>query len=103
MLAAELIHRCWKNLEAVELATLDWVDWFTIADCRGRLGNIPPAEAEAAYYRKGRPTLKHAAGLGLTGVLCASASMLWVSLIIRALVMGGATSAAVGNKLARWY
>ena len=49
---AELIHRrSWKNLEAVELATLDWVDWFNHTRLLGPIGNIPPAEAEANYYQ----------------------------------------------------
>jgi Transposase and inactivated derivatives len=50
---AEVIHRrSWKNLHAVELATLDWVDWFNHRRLLGPLGDIPPAEAEAAYYRQ---------------------------------------------------
>lgn len=49
---AEVIHRqSWKNLEAVELATLTWVDWFNHRRLLGPIGNIPPAEAEANYYR----------------------------------------------------
>ncbi|WP_020649445.1 integrase core domain-containing protein, partial [Solimonas variicoloris] len=50
---AEVIHRrSWRNLEAVELATLDWVDWFNHKRLLGPIGNIPPAEAEEAYYRQ---------------------------------------------------
>jgi putative transposase len=50
---AEVIHRrSWRNLEAVELATLDWVDWFNHRRLLGPIGNIPPAEAEAQYYRQ---------------------------------------------------
>jgi putative transposase len=50
---AEVIHRrSWKNLQAVELATLDWVDWFNHKRLLGSIGNIPPAEAEAAYYQE---------------------------------------------------
>ncbi len=50
---AELIHRrSWKNREAVELATLAWVDWFNHKRLLGPIGNIPPAEAETAYYRQ---------------------------------------------------
>ena len=40
----------WRNLEAVEMATLDWVDWFNNRRLLGPIGNIPPAEAEANYY-----------------------------------------------------
>ena len=50
---AEVIHRqSWRNREAVEMATLDWVHWFNHQRLLGPIGNIPPAEAEAAYYRQ---------------------------------------------------
>jgi len=50
---AELIHRrCWKTLQAVELATLDWVDWFNHKRLLGPIGNMPPAEVEEAQYRQ---------------------------------------------------
>ena len=49
---AEVIHRCgpWKSMDAVEYATLDWVDWFNNKRLLGPIGNIPPTEAEANYY-----------------------------------------------------
>ena len=49
---AEVIHRrsSWKRREDVEWATLQWVDWFNNRRLMEPLGNIPPAEAEAAYY-----------------------------------------------------
>ena len=40
----------WRSLEAVEFATLEWVDWFNHRRLLEPIGNIPPAEAEAAYY-----------------------------------------------------
>ena len=51
---AELIHRRapWKTIEAVELATLEWVSWFNDHRLMAPLGYIPPAEAEANYYRQ---------------------------------------------------
>lgn len=50
---AEVIHRrSWPNREAVELATLDWVDWFNNKRLLEPNGNVPPAEAEAMYYRR---------------------------------------------------
>ena len=50
---AEVIHRqSWKSREAVELATLTWVDWYNNRRLLSSIGNIPPAEAEAAYYRQ---------------------------------------------------
>ena len=50
---AEVIHRLgpWKSLESVELATLEWVSWFNHQRLLGSIGHIPPAEAEANYYR----------------------------------------------------
>jgi transposase InsO family protein len=38
--------------EAVELATLTWVDWFNHRRLLEPIGNIPPTEAEANYYRQ---------------------------------------------------
>lgn len=48
----ELIERRgpWRSFEAVELATLAWVDWFNTRRLLGSIGHIPPAEAEARYY-----------------------------------------------------
>jgi len=40
----------WRSLEAVEFATLEWVDWFNNHRLLEPIGNIPPAEAEARYY-----------------------------------------------------
>ena len=49
---AEVIHRRgpWRSFEAVEFATLEWVDWFNTRRLLEPIGNIPPAEAEARYY-----------------------------------------------------
>ena len=54
---AELIHRRapWKTREAVELATLEWVSWFNNHRLLEPIGYIPPAEAEANYWRQQRP------------------------------------------------
>ena len=51
---AELIHRRapWKTMAAVELATLEWVAWFNHHRLLEPIGYIPPAEAEANYYRQ---------------------------------------------------
>lgn len=46
----------WRNLDDVEYATLEWVDWFNRRRLFGRLGNIPPAEAEQDFYRLNPPT-----------------------------------------------
>jgi putative transposase len=50
---AEVIH-CrgpWKTIEAVEIATLEWVSWFNHHRLLEPIGYIPPAEAEERYYR----------------------------------------------------
>ena len=49
---AEMIHRRgqWRSGEAVEFATLAWVDWFNNRRLLGPIGYVPPAEAEASYY-----------------------------------------------------
>ncbi|PRX24016.1 hypothetical protein B0G75_12459 [Paraburkholderia sp. BL18I3N2] len=51
---ADVIHRLgpWRNLQAVEIATLECADWFNNRRLFGPIGNIPPAEAEAAYDSK---------------------------------------------------
>lgn len=48
---AEVIRRRgpWKSFEAVEYATLEWVDWFNERRLLEPIGNIPPAEAEQRY------------------------------------------------------
>jgi putative transposase len=48
----EVIRRCgpWRSVEAVELATLTWVDWFNHRRLLEPIGNVPPAEAEARYH-----------------------------------------------------
>jgi transposase InsO family protein len=49
---AEVIHRRgpWRSFEAVEFATLEWVDWFNNRRLLEPIGYIPPAEAEERYY-----------------------------------------------------
>ena len=42
----------WKRLEDVEFATLTWVDWFNNRRLLEPIGDIPPAELEAEYYRR---------------------------------------------------
>ena len=48
----EVIHRRgpWRHLEAVEYATLEWVDWFNHRRLLEPIGNMPPAELESSYY-----------------------------------------------------
>jgi putative transposase len=48
----ELIRRRgpWRNVDEVELATLEWVHWFNTQRLHGALGDTPPEEFEAAFY-----------------------------------------------------
>ncbi len=49
---AEVIHRRgpWRSFEAVEFATLEWVDWFNNRRLLEPIGNVPPAEAAARFH-----------------------------------------------------
>jgi transposase InsO family protein len=49
----EVIHHRgpWRHVDAVEYATLEWVDWFNHRRLLEPIGNVPPAELEAAYYQ----------------------------------------------------
>jgi transposase InsO family protein len=40
----------WRNMDEVEYATLEWVDWFNNRRLLEPIGDIPPAEFEQAYY-----------------------------------------------------
>ena len=43
-------HGPWRNIDAVEFATLEWVDWFNNRRLLEPIGYIPPVEFEAMYY-----------------------------------------------------
>jgi putative transposase len=49
---AELVYRRgpWRGCEDLELATLEWVDWFNNRRLFAALGYVPPAEYEASWY-----------------------------------------------------
>ncbi|MBK3399973.1 IS3 family transposase, partial [Methylobacterium sp. IF7SW-B2] len=40
----------WRSFEAVEYATLEWVDWYNHRRLLAPIGNVPPAEADARYH-----------------------------------------------------
>ena len=50
----EIIRRRgpWRNIDAVEYATLESVDWFNHRRLLKPIGDVPPAELEQAYYRQ---------------------------------------------------
>jgi transposase InsO family protein len=49
----EVIHARgpWRTLDAVEYATLEWVDWFNNRRLLESIGHVPPAEYEREYHR----------------------------------------------------
>ena len=54
---AELVHRRgpWRGRDDLELATLQWVDWFNQRRLFGPIGYVPPAEYEATCYPRPIP------------------------------------------------
>jgi putative transposase len=57
----------WRHLEAVEFATLTWVDWFNTRRLLEPIGYMPPAEYEARYYEEKQPstTIEHGVAAGI--------------------------------------
>ena len=47
----------WRTVEDVELATLGWVHWWNTSRLHSAIGNVPPAEFEAAHYAQQQLTL----------------------------------------------
>jgi putative transposase len=50
----------WRGLDDIEIATLEWVDWWNHRRLLEPIGRILPAEAEAAYYSRGEPVAEAA-------------------------------------------
>jgi transposase InsO family protein len=50
----------WRNLEEVEFAVLEWVDWFNNRRLLSSIGDVPPAEFEAMYYAAKKSPAKEA-------------------------------------------
>jgi putative transposase len=50
---SEVIHRRgpWRNLDQVEYAVLEWVDWFNNRRLLEPLDYVPPIEYETAFYK----------------------------------------------------
>ena len=42
----------WRGFDAVEMATLEWVDWWNHRRLLESIGHVPPAEYEMAYYQQ---------------------------------------------------
>jgi putative transposase len=43
-------HGPWRTVEQVELAVLEWIDWYNARRLHGALGDIPPMEFEQTFY-----------------------------------------------------
>ena len=65
----EVINRRgpWRTLEVVELATLEWVDWFNHRRLLNPIGYVPPVECEEQYYRILKLELKRHRGAYFRG------------------------------------
>jgi putative transposase len=52
---AELVRNRgpWKNLDEVEIAVAEYVDWFNHRRLHGEIGLVPPAEFEDDFYQQG--------------------------------------------------
>ncbi|HRO78753.1 MAG TPA: integrase core domain-containing protein, partial [Acinetobacter towneri] len=51
----EYLKADWQGLADVQLATLNWVDWFNKERVHSALGYVPPFDFEAMYYDKINP------------------------------------------------
>ena len=51
---AELIklHGPWRARDAAEIAIIEWIDWYSAVRLHGEIGDVPPAEHEAHWYRQ---------------------------------------------------
>jgi putative transposase len=49
---AELVklHRPWRTRHQLEIAVIEWVDWYNASRLHGEIGDIPPAEYELDWY-----------------------------------------------------
>lgn len=50
----ELIHPRgpWRGLDQLELAVMEYLDWYNHRRLHGEIGMVPPAEYETTYYRQ---------------------------------------------------
>ena len=48
---AELVRNKgpWRGLDDLEIATVDYIDWYNNRRLHGELGHVPPAEYEALH------------------------------------------------------
>jgi putative transposase len=58
---AELVklHGPWRTRSQLEIAVIEWIDWYNAVRLHREIGDIPPAEHEADWYRH-NPTSREA-------------------------------------------
>ena len=51
-------RRRWRSRTELELATVEWINWYNHTRLHGEIGDVPPAELEAEWHRQnGEPML----------------------------------------------
>jgi len=58
---AELVklHGPWRTRGQLEIAIIEWIDWYNAVRLHREIGDMPPAEHEAGWYRH-NPTAREA-------------------------------------------
>ncbi len=51
------LHGPWRTRAELEIATIEWIDWYNERRLHGEIGDIPPAEHEATWYRHNTPAV----------------------------------------------
>ena len=49
---AELVklHGPWRTRQQLEIAVIEWIDWYNASRLHSEIGDIPPAEYELDWY-----------------------------------------------------
>jgi len=57
---AELVtlHGPWRTRRQLEIAIVEWIDWYNHRRLHGEIGDIPPDEHETLWYRQQDPALR---------------------------------------------
>jgi putative transposase len=58
----------WRTLDELELATLGWVHWHNTQRLHGYLGDVPPAEFEAAWRENQTPRCAQSDAINAGGI-----------------------------------
>jgi putative transposase len=51
------LHGPWRTRQQLETAVIEWIDWYNASRLHGEIGDVPPAEHEATWYRQHTPAL----------------------------------------------